>query len=202
VYGPFKRRIQDLSTDTETELVSRLKCSSAFSSQLDESTDVSGLAILFVSVRYLFQNKIEEDLLLCKSFKSRATGKKIFRVNDSYMIEHEIGWGKCVDACTDEARAMTGKTAGVVAGIKELGPSCSNSRCVFHREALVAKTMERDLKTVLDSVVKIVSYIKSSPLNDRVFKLLCEEMGSEHTPLLLHTEIRWLFRGKVLVRVF
>jgi hypothetical protein len=72
---------------------------------------------------------------------------------------------------------------------------------VLHRQALVAKTMERDLKPVLDDAVKIVKYIKSMPLNARVFKLLCEEMGSEHTTLLLHTEIRWLSRGKVLVKV-
>jgi hypothetical protein len=62
--------------------------------------------------------------------------------------------------------------------------------------------MERDLKTVLDYSVKIVNYIKSRPLNARVFKLLCEEMGSEHTKLLLHTKITWLSRAKVLVRVF
>ena len=35
-----------------------------------------------------------------------------------------------------------------------------------------------------------------------VFKLLCDEMGSEHTTLLLRTEIRCLPRGKVLVRVW
>jgi hypothetical protein len=34
-----------------------------------------------------------------------------------------------------------------------------------------------------------------------VFKLLCDEMGREHTTLLLRTEIRWLSRGKFLVRV-
>jgi len=34
-----------------------------------------------------------------------------------------------------------------------------------------------------------------------VFKLLCDEMGREHTTLLLRTEIRWLYKGKVLVRV-
>jgi hypothetical protein len=73
---------------------------------------------------------------------------------------------------------------------------------VLHRQPLVAKTMERDLKTTLDDVVKIVNYIKSRPLNAKVFKLLCEEMGSEHTTLLLHKEIRWRSKGKVLVRVF
>jgi hypothetical protein len=34
-----------------------------------------------------------------------------------------------------------------------------------------------------------------------VFKLLCDEIDSEHTTLLIRTEIRWLSRGKVLVRV-
>jgi hypothetical protein len=56
-----KRRIQDLSTDIEKELVSRLKCCFAFSLQIDESTDVLGLAVLLVFVRYLFQNEIEEN---------------------------------------------------------------------------------------------------------------------------------------------
>jgi hypothetical protein len=113
-----KGRIQDLSTDIEKELASRLQCSFAFSLQLDESTHVSGLAVLLVFVRYLFQNEIEEDLLPCKSLKSRVTGEGIFKVINNYMTEHEISWGKCVDVCTDGARAMTRKTAGVVARIR------------------------------------------------------------------------------------
>jgi hypothetical protein len=62
--------------------------------------------------------------------------------------------------------------------------------------------VERDLKTVLDVAVKIANQTKFRLLNTRVFKLLCEEMGSENTTLLLHTEIRWLFRGEALIRVF
>jgi hypothetical protein len=43
--------------------VSRLKSSFAFSLQIDESTDVSGLAVVLAFVDYFFQNKTEEDLL-------------------------------------------------------------------------------------------------------------------------------------------
>ncbi len=47
-----------------------------------------------------------------------------------------------------------------------------------------------DLKTVLDDAVRMVNYIKSRPLQARLFSLLCEEMGCEHRQLLLHTEVR------------
>jgi hypothetical protein len=74
---------------------------------------------------------------------------------------------------------------------------------VVHPQAPVVKTMQENLKkkNVLDEAVKIVNHIKSKPLNARLFKILCEEMGNEHTTLLLHTDMRWPSRGKALVRV-
>lgn len=80
-------------------------------------------------------------------------------------------------------------------------PNASWTHCSLHREALVCKTMAEDLKNVLNTAVKIVNFIKSKPLQSRLFKKLCKEMGSLHKSLLLHTEVRWLSRGKVLTRL-
>lgn len=61
--------------------------------------------------------------------------------------------------------------------------------------------MPSKMKIVLDEAVKIVNFIKARPLNSRLFSALCNEMGSDHEHLLLHSEIRWLSRGKVLTRL-
>ncbi len=64
------------------------------------------------------------------------------------------------------------------------------------------KNMPDELLSVLNDVVKIVNFIKARPLNSHIFRTICNEMGSEHETLLLHTEVRWLSRGKVLSRMF
>jgi hypothetical protein len=97
---------------------------------------------------------------------------------------------------------MLGKTEGVVACIKALVPSCSSSHCVVHQQALVVKTVQANLKNVLDDTIKTVNHIISKTLNAGLFKILCKEMGSEHTTLLLFTDVRWLSKGKEFVRVF
>ena len=58
-----------------------------------------------------------------------------------------------------------------------------------------------DLASILDAAIKIVNFIKSRPLQTRLFTTLCNEMGSHHKSLL-HSEMRWLSRGKVLTRLY
>lgn len=195
-----KRRILDLSSDVKESLVSRIKHVS-FSLQIDESTDVAGLAILLAFVRYEYSGCFEEDLLLCKPLPANTTGAEIFRLLDDFFTMNEIPWSNCIDVCTDGAKAMTGSTVGVITRIKEKSKNCSSSHCVLHRHALAMKQMPASFKKVLDESVQIINYIKARPLKSRLFVLLCDDMGSLHNSLLLHTEVRWLSRGKALSRL-
>lgn len=75
------------------------------------------------------------------------------------------------------------------------------NHCVIHREALASKNISPVLHDVLNDSIKVINFIKSRPLNARLFHRLCEDMGAEHTQLLLHTEVRWLSRGRILNRL-
>ena len=85
---------------------------------------------------------------------------------------------------------MTGKHGGVVTQIKQVAPGANFTHCSIYREALASRAMPNTLKTVLDQSVKLVNFIKARALNSRMFTIICNEMGSEHKKLLLHTEVR------------
>ena len=58
------------------------------------------------------------------------------------------------------------------------------------------------LLSSLNQIIKIVNVVKTLALNTRLFKLICEDLGSDHTCLLYHTEVRWLSRGNITKRLF
>ena len=59
----------------------------------------------------------------------------------------------------------------------------------------MVKNLSEELHDTLNAVIKCVNYIKARQLNLRLFSSFCDEMGADHTGLLLHTEVRWLSRG-------
>jgi hypothetical protein len=82
-----------------------------------------------------------------------------------------------------------------VTRVLEVSPNASWTHCNLHREVPVSESMSDNLKNVLNTSVNIVNFVKSRPLQSRLFEKLCEEMRSIHKSLL-HSEVRWLSRGK------
>lgn len=106
----------------------------------------------------------------------------------------------CVGVCTDGAAMMTGRLSGFTARVKEVAPECKATHCMIYREMLASKKMSPELHMVLNNAICVINHIKAHALNTRLFELLCEDMDADHKRLLLHTEVRWLSKGKVAVR--
>ena len=87
---------------------------------MDESTDIMGLAILLVFVRYIYNSTIKKDLLLCKFLETHTRSKDIFLLVDSYFEEHEMSCKNCSSVCIDGAASMVSKYSGVVAHIRNM----------------------------------------------------------------------------------
>lgn len=56
------------------------------------------------------------------------------------------------------------------------------------------------MKNVMKTVIKIINTMKAHALQRRLFRELREELESQYGDLLLHTEVRWLTRGRGLQR--
>uniref|UniRef100_A0AAV2MMX3 Transposase n=1 Tax=Knipowitschia caucasica TaxID=637954 RepID=A0AAV2MMX3_KNICA len=173
-----------------------------FALQLDEMTDVSGEAQLLAFVRYKDESDINEHVLFCKALPGKTTGEEIFQVIDSFFKEHDIEWTYCTHICTDGAAAMSGGVKGLLGQVKKVNTEIKWLHCIIHREALASKRVSPELSAVLDDAVKVINFIHSRPLNRRLFQTLCQESGTEHEQLLLHTDVRWLSRGKTLLRLY
>jgi len=85
-----------------------------------------------------------------------------------------LQWKNCVSVCTDGAASMMGKSKGFVSKVKQINPDVQITHYFLHREALMAKTLPDELKEVLDTAVKLINFIKASPLYEhRRFLFFC-----------------------------
>lgn len=73
---------------------------------------------------------------------------------------------------------------------------------VIYREIVIIQKMLLEPKNTINSVIKVINYIKANALNSGLFKRLCDEMDAKHKCFLLHTEVRWLTKGRSLVRIW
>jgi hypothetical protein len=73
---------------------------------------------------------------------------------------------------------------------------------MLHREALMSKNMSEELQSILQAVFRDVNYAKNSPLEERLFEKLCDDMEAEHAALLYCCVHSWLFVPVFFTRYF
>ena len=173
-----------------------------FALQLDESTDVTHCCQLLVYVRFTQNDAVKTALLLNHEVSTTSKGKDIFNSLDSFFKKNQLDWGNLVGCTTDGAPSMLGGKSGFQAHVKAVSPRVTSVHCFIYRFALCTKVLPAKLLMCLNRVVKIVKFVKTSALNTRLFKVLCEDLGSDPTCLLYHTEVRWLSRGNTTKRFF
>jgi hypothetical protein len=198
----IQRRILDMSADVLEQILSEIRASPVFSFQLDESTDVSSCSQLLVFVKYIHLEDIKEEFLFCRALKTSTKSEDVMVMIRLFFENKELQWENLCGVCTDGAPAMLGSRSGFQKKVKDLAPQAKGSHCMIHRFALATKTLPKLLQEVLDSLIKIVNYIKSSALNTRLFKEFCKDMNSDHEALLFYTAVRWLSKANVVERVF
>ena len=74
--------------------------------------------------------------------------------------------------------------------------------CMIHWFALSCKVLPAEFFDVLSLVIKMVNNVKGSALNNKLFKILCEDLGADHSVLLFYSNVHWLSRGNVTKRVY
>ena len=85
---------------------------------------------------------------------------------------------------------MLVRKSGFGALVKAHAPHVTVTHCLLHRHALATKTFPSKLAEVLTILVKSVNYVQNSALKHRIFKVLCNEMGSEFEILLYYSSVR------------
>lgn len=198
----IKRRIDDMAIDLKNQLVQKLKNSPFFALQCDETTDISKQAQLLFYCRYIDEKKFVEEILFSKNLESTTKAVDIFTALQTFLEANDLPWGRVIGICTDGAQAMTGCRSGFIELAKKKNPKIIGSHCIIHRQALACQTLPESLNTALNLAVKVVNHVKSSALNTRLFRVLCQELNSDQETLLFHTEVRWLSKGNMLARLF
>ncbi|XP_068101524.1 protein FAM200C-like [Hyperolius riggenbachi] len=172
-----------------------------FSLALDESTDVSHLSQFSVIARYAVGDKIREESLAVLPMKGTTRGEDLFKAFTEFAKEQNLPMDKLISVCTDGAPCMVGKNRGFVSLLREHEKRPILSfHCILHQEALCAQMCGEQLGEVMSLVIRVVNFIAARALHDRQFKTLLEEVGNNYPGLLLHSNVRWLSRGKVLSR--
>ena len=190
-----------MANQVEVTQIKDINAGAYFSLALDESADVSHLSQCSIIARYAAGDTLREESLAVLPMNGTTRGEDLFTAFMEFAKEKKLQMDKLISVCTDGAPCMLGKNKGFVALLREHEKRAILSfHCILHQEALCAQTCAKELGEVISLVIQVVNFIVARALNYRQFRALLEELGNHYPGLILHNNVRWLSRGKVLSR--
>lgn len=195
------QRCEVMAEDLTQQMWKDIGDCECFSPQLDESMDVGDTSQMCIFIRMVFSDiTAKEELLTVLPMKEHTRGEDIFQSFKNFIEKIQLPVYKLVSITTDGAPAMVGRVNGFIAKCKQddAFPDFLNYHCIIHQQALCAKML--NMKEIMDVATKIACSIQARSLQRRLFCAHLEKADCDHSELLLHTDVRWLSRGKFLQR--
>ena len=196
------RRTEILAYDLMSQLDEGLQNAPGISLAIDESTDKTDNAQVLVFVRYYNAGlkKFCQDLLGVANLKERTRGEDIYEALKIMLNSRSIDAKSIISVTTDGAPSMIGRGRGLTARLKEDNPDMINYHCIIHQSVLCA-SMGDEFYEVMETIMKLINFLRSkSALQHRLLRSFLAEVDANFDDLLLHNNVRWLSKGRVLQR--
>ncbi|KAM9307699.1 general transcription factor II-I repeat domain-containing protein 2B-like [Gastrophryne carolinensis] len=168
----------------------------------DESCDATDNAQLMVFVRFYDKTTkvFCEDLLGMEALSAHTRGEDIFRAITEMLKKRDINLESVISVVTDGAPAMVGKEKGLVTRLKVLNPGLISYHCIIHQSVLCAN-LGKNYAEAMENIVKLINFLRaSSALQHRLLKDFLVDVNAAYGDLLVHNNVRWLSKGRVLER--
>ncbi|XP_067937263.1 zinc finger BED domain-containing protein 5-like [Watersipora subatra] len=113
-----------MSADIKRQVIEKIKSSSMFTIQLDESTDVASISQLMVFAQRdnVHRETIQEEFLFCSSLTETTPAADVMNLVCYFFSKEHLNWGKLIGVCSDGAPALLGRHAGFAQLVKEKNP--------------------------------------------------------------------------------
>ncbi|KAK6991092.1 52 kDa repressor of the inhibitor of the protein kinase [Biomphalaria glabrata] len=190
-------------------IVQRVKENIFFSILLDETTDVSGIEQLSLSLRYILNGEIREDFVAfvdaleyaysqsTVDTEPKLTGKVLAETVLQLMKDLSLDIRFCIGCGTDRCSVMSSQSCGAAAEISKQATSCTHCICANHCLNLsLSKTSDvQAVRNAMGTIKQVASFFRASAkrrfLQRQLFKADNESSRNTVMPLC---ETRWVER--------
>ena len=124
----------------------------------------------FINFVRLFNNFVRLSINFVRLFSNFGNGK---------TVRHFTNF---VRGITNFDRLLTKFVRPIIITEREV-PQCTFIHCILHKKALAAKNIQPELHETLNLVIKVVNFVKSRTLNERILRKLCEERMPPFFPI-------------------